>query len=41
MDWGQLEKGVKFIKFFVHIVIPLFLIGSQKSSKHFDVLFWS
>ena len=24
MDGGQLEKGVKFGKFCVHIVIPLF-----------------
>ena len=27
MDGGQLEKGVKFSKFFVHIVIPLFQLG--------------
>ena len=37
MDGEQLEKGEKLVSFFVHIVIPL--IGSQKSSKHFDVLF--
>ena len=27
MDGGQLEKDIKFGKFFVHVVIPLFESG--------------
>ena len=38
MDGGQLEKGVKYSKFSVHIVIPLFQLGLK---SHPNTLMWS